>query len=181
MDKSFLLTDNAIMIPHTPDSRVLFAIPWHGHTLVGTTDTPIEKPVLEPKPLIEEIDFILETAAQYLHKTPAKSDILSVFTGIRPLVNADSAKNTASLSRDHTIEISSAGLVTITGGKWTTYRKMAEDCINQTAILARLPEKNCVTEDLKIHQSPATTGEKLHPYFPYTVADVKLAAKRKWQ
>jgi len=150
-DGSFLPGDSAIMVPHTSDGRVMFAIPWHGHTLVGTTDTPIEEPVLEPAPFEEEIEFILETASRYLHKPPSRSDILSVFVGIRPLVRAGDAKNTAALSRDHTIHIDRSGLLTIAGGKWTTYRRMAEDCVNQAALLAGLPEKPCVTYNLNIH------------------------------
>lgn len=177
LDKSFLPTETAIMIPHTSDGRVLFAIPWHNHTLIGTTDTAIKKVDLEPKALAEEIDFILETAGQYLHKTPTRDDILSVFVGIRPLVKADGSKNTASLSRDHTIEIDNSGMLTITGGKWTTYRRMAEDAINQAAILAKLPEKDCLTKDLKIYQTPENRGEKLHPDFDYTVEDVVCAVR----
>lgn len=177
LDKSFLPTETAIMIPHTSDGRVLFAIPWHNHTLIGTTDTAIKKVDLEPKALAEEIDFILETASQYLHKTPTRDDILSVFVGIRPLVKADGSKNTASLSRDHTIEIDNSGMLTITGGKWTTYRRMAEDAINQAAILAKLPEKDCLTKDLKIYQTPENRGEKLHPDFDYTVGDVVCAVR----
>ncbi len=178
-DRSFLPTDNAIMIPHTSDGRVLFAIPWHQYTIVGTTDTPIEKIDLEPKALDREIEFVLTTAGEYLHKPPTKDDILSVFAGIRPLVKSGEAKNTSSLSRDHTIEIDHAGLVTITGGKWTTYRQMAEDCINQAANLAGLPEKDCLTKNLKIHQSPKNEGEKLHPDFDYTVGDVLCAVREE--
>lgn len=179
LDKSFLPTENAIMIPHTSDGRVLFAIPWHDHTLVGTTDTPIKKADLEPLPLDEEIEFVLKTAGEYLHKSPSRKDILSVFVGVRPLVKAGDAKNTSSLSRDHTIEIDNAGLVTITGGKWTTYRRMAEDCINQAANLAGLPEKDCLTKDLKIHQSPKNEGEKLHENFPYMIEDVVRAVRQE--
>lgn len=178
-DRSFLPTETAIMIPHTSDGRVLFAIPWHGQTIVGTTDTPIEKASLEPKALDEEIEFILATAKEYLHKPPTRDDILSVFAGVRPLVKSGDAKNTSSLSRDHTIEIDKSGLVTITGGKWTTYRNMAEDCINQTANLVGLPEKDCVTKTLKIYQTPKNKGEKLHPNFEYTVEDVLCAVREE--
>ncbi len=150
-DSSFLPGDSAIMVPHTSDGRVMFAIPWHGHTLVGTTDTPIREAVLEPEPFEEEVEFILETASRYLHKPPSRSDILSVFVGIRPLVRSGDTKNTAALSRDHTIHIDPSGLLTIAGGKWTTYRRMAEDCVNQAALLAGLPERPCVTYDLNIH------------------------------
>jgi len=203
--QKFLPTENAIMIPHTTDGRVLFAIPWHGATLVGTTDTPVEKAELEPQALDEEIEFILETAGKYLHKPPQKKDVLSVFAGIRPLVKAAGAKNTATLSRDHTIQIDDFGLVTLTGGKWTTYRQMAEDCVNQAAVLARLPEKNCRTKDLKIHgfienaeqfgdlavygadapeiqklsETDKNLGEKLHADLSYTFAEVVWAARHE--
>ena len=139
------------MVPHTRDGRVMFAIPWHGHTVVGTTDTPIAEPVLEPRPLESEIGFILETAALYLHKAPTRADVLSVFAGIRPLVRRGDSRITAALSRDHTIHIDSSGLLTTVGGKWTTYRHMAEDTVDQAAEFARLPEKPCVTAELRIH------------------------------
>ncbi len=172
LDRSFLPSDHAIMIPHTSDGRVMFAIPWHSHTLVGTTDTEIETATLEPKAFEDEIEFILETAKKYLHKPPQREDILSVFAGIRPLVKASNATNTASLSRDHTINIDNSGLLTITGGKWTTYRKMAEDAVNHAATLARLEEKICVTKELKIFKSPENSAEKLHEKLDYTIQDV---------
>ena len=131
-DKSFLNSEDAIMIPKTSDGRVLFAIPWNGKTIVGTTDTPIEKAELEPKPFEEEIEFILKTCENYLAKPPRREDVLSVFVGIRPLVKSSDAKNTAKLSRDHTIEIDDANLLTVAGGKWTTYRNMAEDADKQS-------------------------------------------------
>ncbi len=150
-DSSFLQGESAIMVPHTSDGRVLFAIPWHGHTLVGTTDTPIASATLEPVAMEQEIEFILATAAQYLTKAPTRDDVLSVFAGIRPLVRAAGVTNTAALSRDHVIHIDRSGMVTICGGKWTTYRHMAEDCVDQAATLAQLPEKPCVTHHLHIH------------------------------
>jgi glycerol-3-phosphate dehydrogenase len=150
-DQSFLPGDSAIMVPHTSDGRVMFAIPWHGHTLVGTTDTAIPEPTVDPSPMEEEIEFILTTAGQYLHKAPTRSDVLSVFTGIRPLVKASNSSNTAALSRDHTINIDESGLLSIAGGKWTTYRNMAEDCVNHAAILGKLPERDCFTKQLNIH------------------------------
>jgi glycerol-3-phosphate dehydrogenase len=150
-DRSFLPGSSAIMVPHTSDGRVMFAIPWHGHTLVGTTDTPIPEPTLDPSPMEEEIEFILKTAGQYLHKAPTRSDVLSVYTGIRPLVKAAHSSNTAALSRDHTIHIDESGLLSIAGGKWTTYRNMAEDCVNHAAILGKLPERECSTKRLNIH------------------------------
>src|SRR3954468_1755284 len=149
--ESFLPTDAAIMVPHTADGRVMFAIPWHGHTLVGTTDTPIETPTLEPQPMQQEIDFILETAGRYLHKAPTRDDVLSVFVGIRPLVKSGDGRLTAALSRDHTIHIDASGLLTTTGGKWTTYRNMAEHTVDQAADLARLAERPCMTRTLNVH------------------------------
>jgi glycerol-3-phosphate dehydrogenase len=150
-DRTFLPGQSAIMVPHTRDGRVMFAIPWHGHTLVGTTDTPIAEPTLEPRAFDEEIAFILETAGQYLHRAPTRADVLSVSVGIRPLVRAEGASSTAALSRDHTIHIDPSGLLTVAGGKWTTYRHMAEDAVNQAAMLARLPEQICKTRTLNIH------------------------------
>jgi glycerol-3-phosphate dehydrogenase len=148
--KEFLPGETAIMVPHTRDGRVMFAIPWHGQTLVGTTDTAIAESTLEPAPLEHEVDFILETAGDYLAKRPTREDVLSVFTGIRPLVKAGEASNTAALSRDHTVHISSSGLLTIVGGKWTTYRKMAEDAVDHAIVLAHLDERPCVTKNLQI-------------------------------
>ena len=150
-DKSFLPGKSAIMVPHTKDGRVMFAIPYLGATLVGTTDTPIADIPLEPQALPEEIDFILETAGTYLQKAPCRDDILSVFTGVRPLVGASDDKNTASLSRDHTIVISNSGLLTVAGGKWTTYRQMAQDCVDHAATLAGLDARPCATKRLNIH------------------------------
>ncbi|MEP6669834.1 MAG: glycerol-3-phosphate dehydrogenase/oxidase [Chthoniobacter sp.] len=151
LDRSFLPGDTAIMVPHTSDGRVMFAIPWHGHTLVGTTDTPLKQASLEPVALDQEIEFMLETAGLYLAKRPTKADILSVFAGIRPLVKSGEGKNTAALSRDHTIHIDQSGLLSIAGGKWTTYRNMAQDCVDQAGTLGDLPDKDCVTRTLNIH------------------------------
>lgn len=151
LDQNFLPKNNAIMVPHTRDGRVMFAIPWHQHVVVGTTDTPIDNFDLEPKPFDQEIDFILETAGGYLSQRPTRKDILSVFTGIRPLVKASDSAATSALSRDHVLQISKSGLVTITGGKWTTYRKMAEDCIDHAIVLGRLEERPCKTRQLPIH------------------------------
>jgi glycerol-3-phosphate dehydrogenase len=151
LDRSFLPGDAAIMVPRTIDGRVMFAIPWHDHALLGTTDTPVARATLEPVPMEQEIDFILETAAQYLERPPTRADVLSAFAGIRPLVRTSAAAGTATLSRDHTIQVSKSGMLTIAGGKWTTYRRMAEDCVDQAATLAQLDERPCVTKTLKIH------------------------------
>jgi glycerol-3-phosphate dehydrogenase len=151
LDRSFLPNDSAIMVPRTSDGRVMFAIPWHGHSLIGTTDTPLPAVSLEPVAMDQEIDFLLETAGQYLHKRPTRQDILSVFAGIRPLVRQAETSSTAVLSREHTIDVSRSGMITIAGGKWTTYRKMAEDCVDHAATIAKLDERPCVTRSLRIH------------------------------
>jgi glycerol-3-phosphate dehydrogenase len=151
-DGSFLRGDAAIMVPHTSDGRVLFAIPWHEHTVVGTTDTPISAPSYDPLPCEEEIEFVLETAGKYLSHPPKRSDVLSEYVGIRPLVKSgNSVGSTAALSRDHTIHVDASGLLTIVGGKWTTYRHMAEDCVDHAITLGELPDEPCVTQNLKIH------------------------------
>ncbi|MDX1989805.1 MAG: FAD-dependent oxidoreductase [Candidatus Obscuribacter sp.] len=149
-DRSFLPGNTAIMVPHTSDGRVMFVIPWHDHALVGTTDTPIEKASLEPKPLAQEIDFVLSTASLYLAKAPRREDILSVFVGIRPLVKGGTS-STKALSRDHTIEIDDGGLLTICGGKWTTYRRMAKDGIDKAIESGGLPQVPCNTKELRLH------------------------------
>jgi glycerol-3-phosphate dehydrogenase len=198
-DESFLPAGNAIMVPHTSDGRVMFAIPWHGHTLVGTTDTPVAEATAEPVAMEEEIEFILQTASLYLAKAPSRGDVLSVFAGIRPLVKHGDGGRTASLSRDHTIIIEDSGMVTIAGGKWTTYRHMAEDCVNQAATLAGLEDRPCVTAELKIHgyhenadefghlsvygsDAPAVRelrGTRLHAALPYTEAEVLWAVRHE--
>jgi glycerol-3-phosphate dehydrogenase len=178
-DKSFLPAETGILIPKTADGRVLFAIPWHEHTLIGTTDTPIETVELEPKPFAEEIEFVLETAGTYLSKKPKREDILSVFVGIRPLVKPANTQKTSAISRDHTIEIDDSNLLTITGGKWTTYRKMAEDTINQAAKIANLEKKICQTKDLQIYQTPKNQGEKLDENLSYTVEEVREAVRNE--
>lgn len=151
LDHSFLPGETAMMVPHTRDGRVVFAIPWKGHVVVGTTDTPIAEPCLEPRPLDTEIEFLLETADGYLAKPPQRRDILSVFTGIRPLVRSSVDASTSAMSREHLITISRSGLLTIVGGKWTTYRRMAEDCVDHATVLAGLDERPCKTHELAIH------------------------------
>ena len=204
-DRSFLPGKNAILVPHTKDGRVMFAIPWHEHTLVGTTDTPVTEISLEPIALEDEIGFMLETAALYLDKKPSRSDILSVFAGIRPLAKSGDGGNTAALSRDHTIHIDKSGLLTITGGKWTTYRNMAEGCVDQAATLADLPDKPCLTRSLNIHgyhpnaanfgplsfygsdaalirqlaTDDETLNEPLDPQLPYLGAEVVWAVREE--
>lgn len=154
VDKSFLGGDDAIMIPKTSDGRVMFGVPWHDRVILGTTDVPVKEFVLEPKALDEEVDFILETAGRYLEKKPKRSDVLCVFAGLRPLAapkhGSDGAK-TKEISRSHKLVVAPSGLVTITGGKWTTYRKMAEDTVNAGIKTGKLSFRECRTRNLKIH------------------------------
>jgi glycerol-3-phosphate dehydrogenase len=205
LPKVFLPGNSAVMVPHTPDGRVLFAVPWHDHVVVGTTDIGIDDISIEPVPMEEEIGFILTNAAKYLSKRPGRSDILSVYAGLRPLVKVGDAKSTSALSRDHTILISNAGLLTIAGGKWTTYRKMAQDAVEQAQTMAGLEERPCTTEHLQIHgwtrqsipepnlrvygaDAPAIRelarkepglAEKLHPELPYIGAEVVWAVHQE--
>ncbi len=198
LDRSFMNGNSALMIPETSDGRVLFAVPWHNHLVVGTTDTPLESHSLEPKALQKEIDFILQTAGAYLAKKPTEEDVLSVFAGLRPLASPDKSTNkTKEISRSHKLIVNKSGLVTITGGKWTTYRKMAEDTIDEAIKTCNLNVKPCVTENLKIHgysvkkqdlhtdiygndaehivsiiQKNPDLADKLDPSFPYTAAEV---------
>jgi glycerol-3-phosphate dehydrogenase len=163
LPREFLPGTSAIMVPHTDDGRVLFAIPWQNRVVVGTTDTPIEEVSFDPRALPEEIDFLLEHAARYLTKDPKREDILSAFAGIRPLAGGTGDGLTAAISRDHTVHISRSGLVTLAGGKWTTYRRMAEDAIDQAAIVAGLEEKPSVTAKLRIAgESDPPPGDVLH-------------------
>ena len=162
LDKSFLPGESAIMVPQTDDGRVLFAVPWHDKIIVGTTDTPINEYKLEPSAMDEEIEFLLSHAARYLVNDPTYKDIKSIFAGLRPLVNEADESNTASISREHTINISRSGLLSIAGGKWTTYRKMAEDVIDQAILIGNLETTRSITEDLQIygyHQHADIFGE----------------------
>lgn len=151
LDNLFLPGDTAIMIPKTDDGRILFVIPWHDKIIIGTTDTPVNRYSYEPMPQKEEVDFLLTHTAKYLTKSPTLEDVKSIFVGLRPLVKNGNAENTKSISRKHVIEVSNNGLITIAGGKWTTYRKMAEDTIDKVAIIADLPNIKSNTEFLHIH------------------------------
>ena len=205
LPKSFLPGDAAIMVPKTADGRVLFCVPWHDRVIVGTTDTPVTGKTLEPRALAEERDFVLEHAAKYLAKDPSPSDVLSVFAGLRPLVKSGDSANTAALSRDHTILVAQSGLITVTGGKWTTYRKMGEDVVDQAEMIAGVEEKDCVTKTLqikgwtnaeiternlalygseaaeirKILREDASTSALLHPELPYQEAEVVYHARKE--
>lgn len=152
VSKDFLPDKYAIMVPQTKDGRVMFAVPWHDKVVLGTTDTMIKKPVLEPQAQDAEIDFILETAGQYLAKQPTRDDVLSVFSGLRPLAKPEGdGKSTKEISRHHKVMISQSGLITIIGGKWTTYRKMAEDTVDNAMLIGALPERKCITMNLPVY------------------------------
>ncbi|MBN1820814.1 MAG: glycerol-3-phosphate dehydrogenase/oxidase [Prolixibacteraceae bacterium] len=206
LDESFLQSESAIMIPKTADGRVLFAVPWHGKVVVGTTDTPVTNPEIEPRALEDEIKFILKTAKKYLAKKPKRKDVLSIFAGLRPLAAPqDENQETKEISRSHKLVISQSGLITMIGGKWTTYRKMGEDIIDKAILLGGLDEKECVTKNMPIHgyvknlknarhlyvygsdiprlkalmgQEPGL-GEKIHEKLPYVVAEIIWAVREE--
>ena len=178
-DKSFLGPHDALMIPKTKDGRVLFAIPWHDRTLIGTTDTPLGAHQLEPRALEEEIRFILETAADYLTQIPMRKDVLSVFAGLRPLAAPqDEKQKTKEISRSHKLIVSASGLITITGGKWTTYRLMAEDTVNKAILVGALPNRPARTRTLPLH-GYKESSEWTDPLFVYgsDAVSIKTMAK----
>jgi glycerol-3-phosphate dehydrogenase len=204
LDRKFLPSETAIMIPRTDDKRVLFAVPWHSKIIVGTTDTPVRNASTEPVAYEEEIEFVLHHIQKYLTKDPDRSDIRSVFAGLRPLVKAHS-KTTAALSRDHHIAVSESELITITGGKWTTYRKMAEDVLEIAIPKAGLADVECQTKDLHIHgykketdfnkplyyygadeegihsiiTTDRTLAEQIHPELPFVRAEILWAVRNE--
>ena len=210
LPRSFFPGETALIVPKTSDGRVMFIIPWHGHVLLGTTDTPIPSASFEPAALDSEIEFLLETAAKYMQLRPCRSDCLSVFAGIRPLVTGNRGAKTASLSRDHTIEVSPQGLLTITGGKWTTYRQMAQDCIDRAIAMIGWEKVPSKTHELRLHGCPKNLepletddlrlatygtdgplieklirlqpelGEQLHPDLPILAAEVVWAVRYEW-
>ena len=211
LDTEFQPSDTAIMVPHTDDGRVLFVIPWHHRVIVGTTDTPMPEASLEPRALDDEVEFILRNANRYLAKDPGRSDIKAVFAGQRPLVHPGGVtkSDSKSISRNHEVFVSSAGLVTIVGGKWTTYRKMAEDTLKHVIAVGQLEEKPCITETLRVHgaldrddpalptedpqrmygsdaktiedlaKEDSSLAEPLHGDLPYTGAEILWAVRQE--
>ena len=152
LDRSFLPGDHAIMIPKTDDGRVLFAVPWHNKVVVGTTDTPVETADLEPVALEQEVEFILNTAAKYLIKAPKRKDVLSIFAGLRPLAAPQKGgSKTKEISRSHKIAVSDSRLFTMIGGKWTTFRRMAQDMVDKVEEVQNWKKTKCITRNLKIH------------------------------
>ena len=162
VDRSFLPGDHAMLIPKTADGRVLFAVPWLGKTILGTTDTPRDDLAREPLPFKDELDFILEESARYLTRAPTPADIKSIWVGLRPLVKPqdDDAGSTQALSREHTVLVSQSGLVTVTGGKWTTYRAMAEDVLDHCFGAGLLPTREPATAQLQL-TGAKNTGHSL--------------------
>lgn len=188
LEREFLDGDTGIMIPNTDDGRVLFAIPWHGRVLLGTTDTGGVPVSLHPKAQKEEVDYLIEHAARYLTKVPTHKDIRATFAGLRPLVRPPDSKGkaTSKFSRSHSIFVSDSGMLTIAGGKWTTYRKMAEDAVDRVAELGGFPNQSCRTYDLTLldestAEEEAAADESLRqaldPELPYTMADVAAAVR----
>jgi len=168
LENEFLDGPHAIMIPHTSDGRVLFAVPWHNYVVVGTTDTPIDQSDEEPKALEEEVEFILNNASRYMTKKPKREDVKSVFAGLRPLAaqQGGDPSQTKEVSRHHKVNVSTSGLVSVLGGKWTTYRKMGEDTINTAAVVGGLNEQKCKTKKLMLHGYDENTdiNDPLHVY-----------------
>jgi len=206
IERSFMPSYEALMIPKTSDGRVLFVVPWHDKLVVGTTDTPINSHSLEPVALEAEIDFILNTAAKYLTKAPTRKDVLSVFAGLRPLAAPqDDSSKTKEISRSHKLIVSASGLITMIGGKWTTYRKMGEDAVDQAIEVGGLKSEISKTKELAIHGSTKGLdwndqlyfygsdrdevlalvndnpewGKKLHPKYDYLQAEVIWAVRHE--
>jgi glycerol-3-phosphate dehydrogenase len=198
VEKHFFKGDTGMMIPKTDDGRVLFAIPWHDKLVLGTTDTPVEQITAEPKPLPEEIDFIIKHFNRYTASDISYKDVKTVFVGLRPLAKVSGEKKTAVMPRDHVIKILSSGLIHVTGGKWTTYRNMAEHAVDKAIRYAKLKTAACTTRHMKIHgwtdersdshlsvygsdaiaikkmmEEDMSLTEKIHIAYPYTKAEVK--------
>ena len=198
IDKKYFPGNNALMIPKTDDGRVLFAVPWNEKVILGTTDTAVNHIDAEPKPLAEEIDFILHHFNKYCTTAIKPEEVLSVYVGLRPLVKPGKHITTAQTTRDHTILVSETNLITVVGGKWTTYRKMAEDVVNHACTIGKLEKKSCITatlslgeiepsllrdhplfkygkhakEILQLMQEMPDGKEKIHPNYSYTKAEI---------
>jgi glycerol-3-phosphate dehydrogenase len=212
LDRSFLPGQSALLVPHTDDGRVLFTIPWHDRILVGTTDTPVARPSVEPRPRREEFDYLLDHVARYLVKRPTADDVRSTFAGLRPLLRGHDVREgdigapTAKLSREHAVVVSATGLVTVTGGKWTTYRRMAADAVDRAIEVGGLAPRPSTTAALRLHGWTESADGRadplsvygsdaagiralcaenpewdrpLHPALPYRAAEVVWAARHE--
>ena len=196
LDADFLPGPQALMIPNTEDGRVIFATPWQGKLLLGPTDTERHDLPEEPQPFAEEIDFLLRTAGRFLKRQPQRSDIRSAFAGLRPLLHPKkSAGKSASLSREHAVLTSASGLLTVSGGKWTTYRLMAEQVVDRAAQIAELGTVACRTAQLRLHgwsddvhagqygsDAPLLASlpgneRRLHPALTLSEAEVRFAVR----
>jgi glycerol-3-phosphate dehydrogenase len=181
IERDAMWSRDAVLVPKTDDGRVVFAVPWHERLLVGTTDVPAEEPLADPQPADEEIEYLIETIGRYTDMPIDRSRITASFAGLRPLVARHPVAATARVSREHVVEISHSGLVTIAGGKWTTYRKMAQDTIDAAIEAAGLTRAPCLTANLPLYD-PSTElerlvaqdrglAQRLHPAFTYALAD----------
>ncbi|MBR1541112.1 MAG: glycerol-3-phosphate dehydrogenase/oxidase [Bacteroidaceae bacterium] len=206
LDMKFLQGNDALMVPKTSDGRVLFAVPWHGRVVVGTTDVLRDHPESEPRALDEEINFILQTAGLYMRPAPTRKDIITVYAGQRPLAAPkNEGRKAHEISRSHKIIVSANGLITITGGKWTSYRLMAEDTIDKAIAMHLVEARKCVTKHLKIHgwrpnpdltnhcyvygsdepalheleSTDAEFQKKISPKYDYTVGEVVWAVRHE--
>lgn len=209
LDPVFLPGAYALLVPHTDDGRVLFAIPWHDRVLVGTTDTAVPEVDIEPRPSRKEVEYLLDHVGRYLTRRPTRDDVRSMFAGLRPLLRGhdvregDMGSPTAKLSREHTVVTSKTGLITVTGGKWTTYRRMAADAVDRTVAVGGLPARPSRTQSLKLHgwkeagagalsvygsdadairaiaSEDQAWNRPLHPDLPYGAAEVVWAARHE--
>jgi glycerol-3-phosphate dehydrogenase len=181
IEKSFLNGDHAIMVPQTSDGRVLFAVPWNDYVVLGTTDTPINETLEEPIALDSEIEFILKNAGAYMTKKPTRKDVKSVFAGLRPLAASEKNKeSTKEISRHHKIIVSTSGLISVLGGKWTTYRKIAEDTVNTLQAVGGLPERQCNTKTLPIfgYETHSDWNDPMHYYGTESKKIIAINAKK---
>ena len=204
VEKHFFDGEAGMMIPKTDDGRVLFAIPWHNKLLLGTTDTPVQEITTEPRPLKEEVDFVISHFNRYTTSDINYNDVKSVFVGLRPLAKVSGEKKTSVMPRDHVIKVLPSGLIHVTGGKWTTYRNMAQHAIDKAVAVSGLPASSCKTKRLAIHgckknnendhlsiygtdaaeinklaEEMRGLSEKIHPSYPYTKAEVVFCIKNE--
>ena len=190
IDAKFFPSTDAMMIPKTDDGRVLFAVPWHNKVVLGTTDTPIEEVSYEPKPLEEEIEFIIKHINRYCTSLIRRADINAVYVGLRPLVKQKTKVSSALISREHHLSVSSSGLITITGGKWTTYRKMAADAVDNAAFIGKFKKEKCTTAHTpigdekeketrmkEILKNDISLKELVDPNYTFTKAAIVYAVK----